>query len=318
MNDLINFDAVRLFIERARTALPGYSISYDNAIDIAAICQRLDGIPLALELAAARVKLLSVEQIAVRLRDNLQLLAGGSRTALPRHKTMRASIEWSYRLLSGAEQILLQRLSVFSGGWTLEAAEAVYAEKDEDTIDLLTGLVDKSLVQARPGKGSEIRFSLLGTIQQYTLEKLVETGQEESSRNRHLDYYLMLAESMEPRLRGRQQVACLDQLEMELDNLRSALAWALRTNIDAGLRMSAALMLLWHNRGRWLEGIHWLSQGLALKEKITGDTGVGNLANTNAWILAKALSTAGFLLEEQWDDVNAQVMFEKSLKLYQQ
>ena len=318
VGELANFDAVRLFIERAGAASPGYSLSEGNARDISAICQRLDGIPLALELAAARVKLLSVEQISLRLKDNFQLLAGRSRTALPRHKTMRASIEWSYHLLTSAEQTLFQQLSVFSGGWTLEAAEAVDVELGKDMIDLLAELVDKSLVQARPGKDSEIRFSLLGTIQQYAFEKLLEAGKEERIRNRHLDYYLKLAEAAEPRLRGPGQVACLDQLKMELDNLRSALAWALQTRPDAGLRIAAALMLLWQNRGRWSEGLHWLSQGLALKEKITGDQAAGSLAQSTAWILAKALSTAGFLLEEQWDDAKAKAMFEESLALYQE
>lgn len=317
VENLAHYEAVRLFVERARIALPGYEISQSNAQAIARICRCLDGIPLALELAAARLNVLDVEQIADRLDGNFKLLAGDSRTAWPRHKTMRASIEWSYNLLSSAEQILLQRLSVFMGGWTLAAAETVCAEEDEAVINLLSQLVDKSLVQARPGKEPEVRFSMLQIIRQFALEKLADTGEDARQRARHLDFYLKLGESAEPRFRGRDQVIWLDRLTNELNNLRSALTWALQTDPDAGVRLTSALMWFWHLRGRREEGIQWLQQGLSAAEPGHPKPGAGAQKDPMAWILAKGYGTYGFLLHVKWENEDAREMYQKSLKLLQ-
>jgi predicted ATPase len=201
---LLQYEAVRLFIERATTALSTFTVTDDNAPALAQVCHRLDGIPLAIELAAARVRMLSVEQIATRLDDCFRLLTGGSRTALPRLQTLRALIDWSYNLLSASERLLLRRLSVFMGGWTLEAAEAVCAStgvepqvRPEEILDTLTSLVNKSLAMVVREQDQEPRYLLLETILQYVLEKLSESGEAEPIRNQHLGYFLTLAERAE-------------------------------------------------------------------------------------------------------------------------
>jgi predicted ATPase/DNA-binding SARP family transcriptional activator len=194
---LTQYEAVRLFIERAVAVQPAFSVTNANAPAVAQICQHLDGIPLAIELAAARIRALSPDQIAARLDDRFNLLTGGSRTALPRHQTLRAAMDWSYDLLSESERVLLQRLSVFAGGWTLEAAEAVCAEENASLLDVLTSLIDKSLVVVEE-KDVEMRYRLLEMIRQYTHEKLHESGESQAVRDRHLEYFLSLAEEGEP------------------------------------------------------------------------------------------------------------------------
>lgn len=245
-------EAVQLFIERARTILPGYALAETNASVIAQICQRLDGIPLAIELAASRVKLLNVEQIATRLDNTFQFLTGGSRTALPRHQTLRSMIDWSYNLLTSEEQAMLQCLSVFVGGWTLEAAELVSA--DPNALEILTHLVDKSLVAVDRERNQESRYYLLESIRQYAREKLVENGEAGKVRARHLDYFVKFAREAEPRLLGSEQLECLSQLAVEYDNIKSALEYScLSENTTNGLQMAWSLLMFWSGSGHWKE-----------------------------------------------------------------
>ncbi len=253
-------EAVCLFVERAQAAQSRFALTPANSPAIASIVRRLDGIPLALELAAARVKLLSAEQIAARLDDRFRLLVGGSRTALPRQQTLRALIDWSYDLLPPDECRLLRRLSVFAGGWTLEAAEAV--GEGLDVLDLLGQLVNKSLVLADE-QGAGVRYRLLETIRQYARDKLLEAGEAEDVRNRHLAHFLGLAEAVEPGLYGRDMIASLDRLEAEQDNLRAAMEWALETDPLGALRLAGALQLFWGRRVSMQEGLAWVRRALA-------------------------------------------------------
>ncbi len=277
--------AARLFAERARAALPGFNLDEASAAPVAQICRRLDGIPLAIELAAARARILSVAQIAARLDDAFHLLTGGSRAALPRHQTLRACIDWSYALLSAQSRLLLQRLSVFAGGWTLEAAEQVCADPapvdrfstpgsphldTADILDLLGQLADKSLVQFAPALPGEPRYHMLETVRQYARERLAESAMEAALRERHLDYFLALALRAEPHLRARGARDWLDRLERELDNIRTALDTSLRGSITKGLALAAALLWFWWVRGFYLEGTAWLERLLAAQKDRQG------------------------------------------------
>lgn len=281
---LAQVEAVQLFLDRCQAAMPSFTLTEANAPAVAQICRRLDGIPLAIELAAARVRVLPVEQISERLDGSFYLLTAGSRTAPPRHQTLRALIDWSYQLLSREEQRLLGRLSVFVGGWTLEAAEAVCGEgrrgsgvggrvdKDQPSrpptpdilhpdavLGLLASLIDKSLVGVEV-EGSEARYRFLETIRQFAQERLAETGGEETLRERHAAYFLAQAELQEPDLAAR----CA-RLARELDNLRAALAWCQQDAAggEAGLRIAGALGAFWDVRGHLKEGIQWLTGALA-------------------------------------------------------
>ncbi len=270
-------EAAQLFIERAAVALPGFVLTEANAPAIAQVCRRLDGIALAIELAASRVKVLRVEQIADRLDDAFRLLTGGRRTALPRQQTLRATIDWSYNLLTDAERTVLRRLSVFAGGATLEATEAVCADgvRDDtlvcprvdtwinsyDVLDILTQLVNKSLVAAQREQGIETRYTLLETIRQYARERLSESGEADAIRAQHLDFFFDLARRAEPELQGADQSLWLDRLEVEIDNIRAALEWSLEgaeRGAERGLRMASHLWWFWFIRnypdgGEWLE-----------------------------------------------------------------
>jgi len=245
------YEAMHLFIDRAVAAQGAFDVTPQNAAAITDICRRLDGIPLAIELAAARVRALSVETIAARLSDRFRLLSGGDRTALPRQQTLRALIDWSYDLLTEPERAALRRLAVFAGGWTLEAAEAVAAGGDiheHDILDLLTNLVEKSLVVLEAEGG---RYRLLDTVRQYAHERLDESGDGERTRTRHLAFYLALAETARPELVGPQQGAWLARLDLERENLLSAHAWCDFTRDGAafGLRLVYSMLLYWVNRG---------------------------------------------------------------------
>ena len=253
-------EAVQLFVERAAAVKPGFGLSERNGPAVAQICRRLDGIPLALELAAARVAMLTPEQIAARLDDRFRLLTGGSRTALPRQQTLRSLIDWSYDLLSEPERLLFCQLAVFVGGWSLEAAEAVCPEPD--VLALLTQLVQKSLVVAEEGEAAQTRFRLLETIRQYARDRLFETEAVTQVRDRHLDYYLKFAEAGEPNLFGPGRLEWGDQCEVELDNFRAALQWGLEYNVEAALRLSGSLTMFWGMRGFNLEGRRWLQAAL--------------------------------------------------------
>jgi predicted ATPase/DNA-binding SARP family transcriptional activator len=263
-------DSVHLFVDRAQAAYPRFHLTAKNAPAIAQICLRLDGIPLALELAAARSRVFPPEQIAARLSDRFRLLTGGSRTALPRHRTLLALIDWSYDLLSEAERLLLRRLSVFAGGWSFEATQAVCGDGLGDAVlDTLVRLVDKSLVVVEePMEAAEGRYRLLETIRQYAREKLLEAGEAEAVRERHLEFFLRFAETAEPRLRGAEQVEWLERVETEHDNLRTALAWSLESDkSDLALQLAGALGYFWQLRGYLSESQKWLEDALALAER---------------------------------------------------
>ena len=247
-NDLANMESVRLFTERAALILPGFSFNVQNAFDIARICQRLDGIPLAIELAASRVNMLATDQILQRLDNSFNLLTGGLRSSLPRHQTLRATIEWSYNLLSEKENLLFRRLAVFGGGWTLEAAEKLCSGmniESGEVLNLLSQLVDKSLVLVEI-KGGEPRYRRLETIRQFAREKLSESGEIAQLRDSHLDYFLKKAEEIEPFLTGSEQSAWMEYLDLELDNIRLALEWSISNKQgEESLRLFGALGWFW-------------------------------------------------------------------------
>ncbi|MBI3915159.1 MAG: tetratricopeptide repeat protein [Chloroflexi bacterium] len=297
------YDAIRFFVDRVRGVSRDFSLNEQNARVVTQICAQLDGIPLALELAAARLKTLSAEQVAARLDDRFQLLTGGSRTAMARQQTLRAMIDWSYDLLSEQERALLRRLSVFAGGWTLEAAESVCSGdgmEKRDVIDLLTKLLDKSLV-AVEAQDELPRYRMLETIRQYARDKLLETGEGEAIRNHHLDYFLSFAEAAEPRLHGPEQVQWLDRLDIDHDNLRSALEWSLgEGRVEKGLRLAAALMWFWYMRAHWSEGRQrvesLLNQPEAAPKTLTRAKALLVLANEAGWL--SAASTKIQYLEE--------------------
>ena len=231
MEALQQYEAVHLFLDRARAVVTDFQLTAGNIASVAQICQRLDGIPLAIELAAARVSSLEVAQIAARLDNAFRLLAGGSRAALERHRTLRATVDWSYNLLSAPERILLQRLSVFAGGWTLEAAEAICAGQGvnkTEVLDLLSQLVNKSMLLVERSADTGLRYRMLETIRQYAADKLVDPGESERLRTRHLAYFVAFAERIEDGLRGPELVGRLNRLEAELDNFRLALDGACR------------------------------------------------------------------------------------------
>ena len=265
LDEIAKCEAVQLFVERVKTYMPSFSLTERNAPSIAQICCRLDGIPLALELAAARVKVMSVEQLASRLGDMFNLLTSGSRTALPRHQTLRALIEWSYDLLSEPEQNLFRKLSVFSGGWTLEAAESICkAEGRGSVLENLARLVDKSLVNKEELDG-EARFHMLETIRQYAEFKMFASEEVEQVKNSHRDWFMQLVETAEPKLRTDKQLVWLNRLEMEHDNLRAAMQWSVeQKHVEQALRISSALAYFWEIHGHNDEGRNWLSQALAL------------------------------------------------------
>ena len=271
---LNQYEAVQLFIERATTAVPTFQVTHDTAPALAQICYRLDGIPLAIELAAAKVHVLGLEQINQRLDDRFQLLSGGSRTALPQHQTLQATLDWSYDLLSPAEKLLLQRLTVFVGGWTLEAAESICSDANippEAILDLLSQLIHKSLVntaELHSERGSlqdaGLPFSMHETVRQYGLKKSVESKESNTIRDRHLDYFLNLAETAAPHLIRPEQLEWLARLNADYENLRAALDWALtKESPESSLRLCAALGMFWSFRGYWKEGSKWLENSLA-------------------------------------------------------
>ena len=264
---LTQYAAVGLFIERARFANASFQVTNDNAPSVSQICWCLDGVPLAIELAASRVKAMRVEQIAERLGDRFRLLTGGSRTALPRHQTLRATIGWSYDLLNDRERILFRRLSVFAGGWTLEAAEDICAGQGIETsnvLDLLTNLVDKSLV-VPDEKADEPRYRMLETIRQYSREKLVDANEVEQIGDGHLAFFARLAVWLGPRFLGPDQVRWYAKAEVELDNLRAALEHSLSpTRVCDGMRMGRALHRYWVARVYWREANGWLKRLLGV------------------------------------------------------
>jgi len=314
---LMGYEAIRLFIERAASAKQGFTLTEDNASSVAQICQRLDGIPLALELAASRVKVLTPEQIAARLDDRFRLLTDGSRTALPRQQTLRAMIDWSYSLLSEQEIILFCRLAVFVGGWTLEAAESVCGEEggELDVLDLLTRLVDKSLIFTEESMG-EIRYHRLETIRQYSRERFLETNEVEAIRGRHLDFFVRFAELVDENLKGADQDVWQNRMLEELDNLRAALEWGLSRDPDSALRIAGAANLFWTAGGYSAEGFRWTQKALDQVEKSPIPEGV--TIQRRLLASAKALRGLTRLYLSLGDNANAQRVAEESVALYRQ
>jgi len=262
---LTQYEAVRLFIDRATAVRPGFRVTNENAPFVAEICWRLDGIPLAIELAAARIRVLSIDQIASRLNDQFRLLAGGSRTALPRQQTLRALIDWSFDLLSEQERILLRRLSAFAGGRTLEAVEAVCSDdklQDFEIIDILTALVDKSLVTVEKATGKEPRYTFLESVWNYAREKLAEAGELDPIRTRHLEYYLKIGTDAAPHLSGPRQVEWVERLRPDFYNFRYALDTSLEVEglAPRGLDLATMLARFWELRSLLVEGAELLAK----------------------------------------------------------
>jgi predicted ATPase/class 3 adenylate cyclase len=301
---LTDFAAARLFVERARAAQPSFAVSAANAASIARICRRLDGIPLAIELAAARVRALPPEQIAARLDDRFRLLTGGLRTAVPRHQTLRATMDWSFELLSERERAVLRRLAVFAGGATLEAAEAICGSEPveaADVLDMLTRLVDRSLVMA-DASGEESRFRLLETVREYGRERLVAAGDAGPTLRAHRDWYLALVEEAAAGFfHGPPQATWIARLDREHDNLRAALAWSHDQpgERETGLRIAAAMWRYWEIRGHQAEGLAWLER--MLDTPGAEPTALRANAFTGAGILAfmKGDATAAWRFHEQ-------------------
>ena len=266
------YEAVRLFVERSRSHLPQFALTQRNAASVASVCCRLDGIPLAIELAAARLRSLTVEDLDSRLDQRFRILTGGSRTALPRQQTLRALIDWSHDLLSATEQALFRRLSVFAGGWTLDAAEQVCAGDGiapDEVLDLLTALADKSLALADARDGA-VRYRLLETVRQYARDRLLETGEGAVWRDRHLAVFAELAKQAEPHLRDADQQLWMDRLETEHDNLRAALTWSCAEGGDvaAGMKMADDLFKFWYVRGYLAEAYAWYTGLLAVEGEV--------------------------------------------------
>ncbi len=286
LETLAEYEAVKLFLERTASIQPAFTLRPDNAAPVAAICQRLDGMPLAIELAAARTSAMTVQQIASRLDDRFRLLTGGSRTALPRHQTLRGAIDWSYGLLADKERVLLRRLSVFAGGWTLEAAEGVCSDggvEELEVLDTLTQLAFKSLILVGEHSGS-VRYRFLETVRQYAGDRLGESDEEAAVRRRHREWYLAFAERAEQELAGPRQASWFDTVEAEHDNLRAALEWSLQAGErEAELRLATAVQEFWFVRGYMAEGRNWLEKALAQGDDIP------------ALLRAKALRAAGLL-----------------------
>ena len=304
---LSQYEAVSLFIQRAQGVKPDFEVTNDNAPAVAEICARLDGLPLAIELAAARIRLLPPQAMLSRLQSRLKLLTGGAKDLPARQQTLRNTIEWSYDLLSEGEKKLFRRLAVFVGGRTLEAVEAVCNADGDLGVDVLEGvqsLVDKSLLQEREGVGGEPRFVMLETIHEFAREELEESGEGEEIKRQHAEYFLDLAEKVAPNMRGAQRRQSLGILEAEHYNLRSALGWAVEQGqTQIGLRL--ALAAHWYARGYWNEGRQWFDTLLTLSR-----SDPPNIYRANV------LWAAGFLAYSQEDDSVSKSLLEQALQLY--
>jgi predicted ATPase len=305
---LSQYAAVELFIQRARDVKPDFQVTNANAPAVAEICARLDGLPLAIELAAARVKLFTTEALLKRLERRLSVLTGGPRDVPARQQTIRAAIDWSYELLDAGEKRLFARLGVFVGGCTLEAAEVVCNADGDLPVEVVDGiavLMDQSLVRQIEGPDGEPRFMMLETIREYVLERLDASGEAHAIWRQHAHFFLALAEEAEPKLYGTEQRAWLDRLRAEHDNLRAALTWSHSTGeAELGMRLAEALGRFWYIRGLFGEGRRWLEEVLAQ----------GSAASPV--VRARALSWVGTFASGQSDMTIASVMFESSIALF--
>jgi predicted ATPase/DNA-binding CsgD family transcriptional regulator len=307
-DELAHFSAVRLFVSRAQSAQPDFALTEGNSGAVAAICQRLDGLPLALELAASRITLFSPETLLERLERRMALLTGGARDLPERLQTLQGAMTWSYHLLAPDEQRLFRRLAVCMGGCAIEAAEAISSASPDDVIAGMSALVDQSLLQRMDTLGGEPRFVMLETIREFALEQLAASGEETAVRHTHARYLLAFAETAERGLRSAEQQQWRNRLEDELGNLRAALAWTTSAAGDAedheiGLRLAGALWYFWYRRGLPTEGRKWTAQALAASPS-------GGVAR------ARALLTAGALAWQQGDYLAAHDYLGESVNLW--
>lgn len=351
--DLMQCAAVTLFVQRARAVKPDFQLTAHNAEAVADLCRRLDGLPLALELAAARVRVLPPAQlVAAWSRRRLQVLAGGARDLPERQQTMRATIAWSYELLPPPEQALFRRLAVFAGGFTFEAMESICqagAGPGGDLLELLDSLLDKSLVRQEEHDDGDVRFAMLETVREYALEQLGAGGEAALLREQHAAYFLALAETAQPYLEGSEQTRWLDSLEREHDNLRAALQWSAHSgssgNVERGLRGAAALWLFWLMRGHLSEGRARLAELLALPGAAAPGAARADALNTagalaryqgdfaaaapliveglairralgNLHGTADSLANLGYVALYQGDDAQARALYEEGLAIY--
>jgi predicted ATPase/class 3 adenylate cyclase len=333
---LSQYDAVTLFIQRAEAVKPGFRVNNANAPAVAEICYRLEGIPLAIELAAARVKVLSPQALLDRLGSRLKLLTGGARDVPARQQTLRNTIEWGYDLLTGGEKQLFRRASVFRGGRTLEAVEEVcnaVGDLEVDVLDGVTSLVDKSLMYTVEGKGGEARYWMLETIYEHAIEKLDESGEGEEIRRQHALYFMKLGERAEPELRGAQQGEWLGRLEDEHDNIRAVLRRGMESSgavsnpeaveaLEIGLQLAGALWRFWYVRGHFSEGREWMTGLLGLSRLMASpelpgvrDGGTAESQPALVTYRARALHGAGVLADMQGDYAYARSLHEESLAL---
>jgi len=301
-------DAARLFVDRARFVAPDFRLTEKTAPAVAEICRRLDGIPLAIELAAARVRVLSVDQVRAKLDDRFRLLTGGSKTALPRHQTLRATIQWSYDHLAPEEQRLVRLLAVFAGGWALDAATAVAGDgADEfEVLDLLTHLVDKSLVVVEREAGGEARYRMLETVRQYAQERLNEAGEAGEARTRHLDFFLASAVEADSEIMGPEQTKWVARLERDHENVLSAHTWCDRAEggAEKGLQLVAATRAFWHSRGLNELGLRVMREALGRKG-----------AESPTRVRAVVLSGAGWFASRLSVYAEAHSLLEESLSI---
>jgi non-specific serine/threonine protein kinase len=305
---LLKSEAVQLFVDRASAAVPGFALNGVNADGVAQICRRLDGLPLAIELAAARVRSLSVDQLVARLDERFRLLTGGSRTALPRQQTLRAAVEWSHDLLDRSEQILFRRLAAFVGGWTLEVAETICAAEplmQSDILELLSRLVDKSLVLAEHQEGG-MRYRLLESLRQYGAERMSAADEDGSVRRAHAEWVLALSEAAAPELSGRNGEIWMQRLTTEHDNIRAALAWCTRVGETGTLvLLCGALGRFWEIGGYFAEGRRWLERGISI-------------GNGTTSLRARLYTSAGTLAWHQADYAAATELHGGALELYRE
>jgi predicted ATPase/class 3 adenylate cyclase/Tfp pilus assembly protein PilF len=302
---LTRYGAVRLFAERATAVKPNFEVTTENARAVAEICARLDGLPLAIELAAARIRILSPRALLARLGNRLKLLKGGARDLPARQQTLRGTIDWSYDLLTEEEKTLFGRLSAFAGGHTLEATEAVCdPEGDLDALEVVGALLEKSLLRREEGSGGESRFVMLETVREYARERLEESGEAEEIKRAHAEYFLTLAEEAAPELKGPEQLEWLQRLEAEHDNMRAALSWALgQEMVELTLRLAGALWRFWWTQGYDSEGRRWLEEALAMDGRALIES------------RAMALAGVGALASHQGDFDRAEEALEEGLEL---
>jgi predicted ATPase/Tfp pilus assembly protein PilF len=307
---LSQYSAVQLFIQRAQGVKPDFQVTNENAPAVAEICHRLDGLPLAIELAAARIRLLSPHMLLARLEHCFQVLRGGTRDLPERQRTLYSAIDWSYNLLNEDQRRLLRRLSVFVGGWTFEAAEAVCNDEGEQQMqvwDGLENLIDNSLLQPPDEVAGEPRLRMLETIREFAHERLTDSGEADAVLDRHAQYYMSLAKQAEQELQRSAQSAWHVRLEAELDNLRAAMGWTMEhSQYTCELRIATALWRFWWTHGYWREGLQWVKKGLA---------GAGAIPDA---LRAKALTQAGWLTRDLGDYAQGIAMLQESLALWRQ